>query len=366
MATSGSSEGGFSGRAGFVLRVGIARIDVVNSTTNRWRVNVQAINRSGYVSFDLTARPWSIGGTFSQAGSWVPDFRSGDVITIWSADVNVSTNSDGYDTISWSASAGPAGIFGSASTSGSFSANRIPQVPSGIGAPVRRDAATTSSVTWGFPAPDDNGGSSIERYRAQLATGAGFGTIIDTRTFLPDDRANQTWSGLDPAEDYYVRYRVENSVGASGWSAIVGATTKMAVPGRLTGVAASNIGPSTTTLTWSAPTDNGGGTITGYIIQRATNSAFTDDLTEFSQGTTRSRTFTDLTPSTTYYYRVASVNAAGRSYFSTPAISATTISGAYVSVNGSWRGAGIFVSDGTDWQPATIAVSDGTSWVDAN
>lgn len=365
MATSGESEGGFSGRAGFVLRVGIARLDVVNSTTNRWRVNVQAINRSGYLSYDLSARPWSIGGTFGASGSWVPDFRNGNVLTIWSADVNVSTNSSGYDTISWSASAGPAGIFGSASTSGSFAATRIPQIPRGIDPPVRRDNATTTSVTWGFPAVDDDGGSTIRRYRAQVATSEGLSNIINTRTFSPDARANQTFSGLDPNEDYFVRWRAENDVGESGWSAIVGATTKMAVPERLTGVAASNIGPSSTTLTWNAPTDTGGGTITGYVIQRATNSAFTDDLTEFSQGTTRTRTFTDLTPSQDYYYRVASVNAAGRSYFSTPAVMATTISGAYVSNGSAWKGAGVFVSDGTTWLPATIAVSNGTAWVDA-
>lgn len=366
MATSGSSEGGFSGRSGFVLRVGIARLSIVNSTTNRWRINVQAINRSGYVSYDLTARPWSISGTFNNSGSWVPDFRNGDVITLWSADINVGTNSDGYDTISWSASAGPAGIFGSASTSGSFAASRIPQVPDTPDKPVNRgELLQATTMTIGFPAPDDDGGSSIDSYSIHVSKSSSFSTLSDSRRISPGDRANQTFTGLDPVTTYYIRHRANNGVGSSNWSATLAVTTKVGPASAPRSLSITDPGPSDLKLNWLAPSDDGGGSISQYTIQRADNSSFSQGLVTYTvNGSTLSRVISGLDPSTTYYFRVKATNAWGDGPWSS-AISGMTVSGAYVSINNSWKGAGVFVSDGTTWEPATIAVSDGTVWEDA-
>lgn len=364
MATTGASEGGFSGRAGFVLRFEISRIQIVNGTTNRWRVSLRAINRSGYTSYDLSARPFSVGGTFGASGSWVPDFRNGDNLLIWTDDVNVGTDSNGNSSPNWSASAGPAGIFGSASTSGSITANRIPQVPDTPARGVWHTEDTTpTSVVIGLPAPSDDGGSGILDYLLQIGNNSSFSSLKGQRTVAPANRGEQTIPDLSPNTTYYFRHRARNSVGSSGWSSTLTFSTDPDKPSAPRNLDTSNQGPSGMTLTWDAPADDGGASISGYRIQRATNSAFTAGLTEFNQ-TARSKAFTDLLPSTQYWFRVLAKNSAGSGPWSS-VLTDYTISGAYVSNGSAWRGAGVFVSNGSTWQPATIAVSDGASWEDA-
>lgn len=70
--------------------------------------------------------------------------------------------------------------------------------------------------------------------------------------------------------------------------------------------------PSATSvpLSWSAPSDNGGSTITSYTVQYATNSGFTTGTgTQSFSGT--SGTVTGLTAGQTYYFRVRAINGQG-------------------------------------------------------
>jgi hypothetical protein len=253
MATSGASEGGFSGKAGFVLRYEISRTSApAGGTSAVWHVELHAINRSGYLSYDLSGRPFSVTTAgFTASGSWVPDFRAGSDLLIYAADRTIGTDGDGYSAFSWSASAGPAGLFGSAGTSGSLTANRIPQAPSTPDAPVlRTDATQATTLTWGYPEPDDAGGSTITSYQAQLSYNSGFTNIRGTRDFDPANRGTQKFTGLDNNTTYYMRHRVLNGVGYSGWSTYSSGTTNVGVPSVPRNLATSNIGPSTATLTW--------------------------------------------------------------------------------------------------------------------
>ena len=62
-------------------------------------------------------------------------------------------------------------------------------------------------------------------------------------------------------------------------------------------------------LTWNAPSDSGGDFITGYRIQRSTNAGATFTTILANSGTsTRTYTDTNLTPGTTYTYRIAALN----------------------------------------------------------
>ena len=92
-----------------------------------------------------------------------------------------------------------------------------------------------------------------------------------------------------------------------------------------TNLSATAISSSQVNLSWSAPSDNGGSAITGYMIERSTDSGSTWS-TIISNTGSASTTYsnTGLSPSTTYTYRVSAINSIGTSSPSNTAI-ATTI-----------------------------------------
>lgn len=82
-------------------------------------------------------------------------------------------------------------------------------------------------------------------------------------------------------------------------------------------------GDGQVSVSWSAPASNGGAAITDYIVQYATSSG--GSYTTFSDGTSTSTsaTVTGLTNNTPYYFKVAAVNSAGTSSYSTASASVT-------------------------------------------
>ena len=95
-------------------------------------------------------------------------------------------------------------------------------------------------------------------------------------------------------------------IATTDWS-----TNASGVPGAAsapTSVVATS-GRSGMSVSWTAPSSNGGSAITDYFVQYATTSG--GAYTTFSDGTstTTSATITGLTAGSTYYVRVAAVNA---------------------------------------------------------
>ena len=70
---------------------------------------------------------------------------------------------------------------------------------------------------------------------------------------------------------------------------------------------AATAGNASVALTWTAPVSDGGSPITGYEVWRGTTSGTTSLVTPV--GLTTTYTDTTVTNGTTYYYRVAAVNA---------------------------------------------------------
>ncbi|HVU16557.1 MAG TPA: family 16 glycosylhydrolase [Candidatus Didemnitutus sp.] len=71
--------------------------------------------------------------------------------------------------------------------------------------------------------------------------------------------------------------------------------------------------PSQVTFTWSAPTDLKGFAFTGYVVERATDSGFSQNLVRTSIGNVNTFTDTAVAASTAYYYRLSAVSTGGTS-----------------------------------------------------
>ena len=84
-------------------------------------------------------------------------------------------------------------------------------------------------------------------------------------------------------------------------------------------------GDAQVSLSWYTPSSNGGAAITDYVVQYSTSSS--GSFTTFSDGTstTTTATVTGLTNNTPYYFKVAAVNSAGTSSYSTVSASVTPL-----------------------------------------
>jgi hypothetical protein len=91
--------------------------------------------------------------------------------------------------------------------------------------------------------------------------------------------------------------------------AVVASTVSGPVPPGPPSLAVPTVGNQSVGLSWSAPTSNGGATITDYAVYRSTTSG--DEAFLANTGGALNYTDTVVTNGTTYYYQVAAINVAG-------------------------------------------------------
>jgi hypothetical protein len=363
MANSGYVVGVYSGRTSNDAILEVWRYTSNSANQSRWSWRLTA-RKFGATSYSLDPEPWSVnveGDTWS--GSHNLDFRNTSSIVIAQGTTGWKThNADGYLTVNFSFSHGPVGLFGTASGSSSFSANRLPKPPDTPPLPVY-NSRTPTSLTFTIAQPADNGGSAITTYNMVVYDAATGGNLVQSWS---SGSSSQTTPGtLDSNRDYWVAYRAVNAIGASAYTARVKMTTAAGKPGPPLNPVAQDLAPTSFDLVWQAPASNGGAAITGYTVQRARDAAFTLDSTSFSAGTALTYAFDDLAPSTDYWFRISATNSAGTGDWS-EAVQVTTVSGVYYSDGSTWRPCGVFVSDGTNWIPVELAVSNGTTWITAS
>ena len=89
----------------------------------------------------------------------------------------------------------------------------------------------------------------------------------------------------------------------------VGAVTS--VPGAPAGLTATANGQTQIDLSWTAPSNDGGAAISGYLIEVSMDSSAWSDLESDTQSTTTTYSHIGLTAGSTRHYRVSAINSAG-------------------------------------------------------
>jgi len=245
---------------------------------------------------------------------WLIDVEYG--FEVWTGGQGLAVNS-----FSVSAAAGSSG--------GTCSA--APSAPSGL-------AATTSSssvINLAWTADTAPANCTISGYNVYRSTTSGFTPSAGNEIASGVTATSYSSTGLTASTTYYYAIEAVDSEGTSAESsqasaktsaASVSCTTLPSAPIGLTATAASS---SAISLSWTADTAPANCTISGYNVYSSTASGFTPSSSNqvVSGATGTSYTNTGLTASTTYYYKIAAVDADGASTASSQASAETSSSG---------------------------------------
>jgi hypothetical protein len=200
--------------------------------------------------------------------------------------------------------------------------NSVESIPSAIVTPITVPSAPTmlnavagdSQVTVSFTAPASNGGSPIIKYYIYMYINP---EDEEPYVYDADLSLSYTVSELSNDRSYYFAAVAENIVGFSVVSNMSGPVTPITVPDAPTilNVVAGN---GQVTLTFTAPTDNGGSPITKYTVTSSPGGITAD-------GSVSPITVLGLTNGTPYTFTVIATNAAGPGEASTASNAVTPI-----------------------------------------
>lgn len=192
------------------------------------------------------------------------------------------------------------------------SASTVPGAPS-----ITSISAGSSTATLTLGAPSSNGGSAITGYSATCsASGLSFNaSSTNTTVVVP---------GLTNGTTYACTAKAFNALGNSAASAATNVTPSGAgnvtVPGAPT-IGAATAGNASASIAFTAPSSNGGATISGYTVTCTAGST-----SKTGTGTASPVSVTGLTNGTAYSCSVKATNSAGSSTASS-SVSVTPTSG---------------------------------------
>ncbi|UYV79450.1 unc-22 [Cordylochernes scorpioides] len=165
--------------------------------------------------------------------------------------------------------------------------------------------------------PDDDGGTPIECYEIEK---------MDTETgrWVPAGRSDEPTfkvGNLTPGKNYKFRVRAVNKEGDSEEleaEKVVTAKNPFDEPDKPGRPEPTDWDKDHVDLKWSAPANDGGAPITGYVIEKRKKGAYKWQKAKDVPGTQTTATVTDLEEREEYEFRVKAVNKAGQSEPSDP------------------------------------------------
>lgn len=172
-------------------------------------------------------------------------------------------------------------------------------------------------LAWDLPATN---GSTISDYEIQSSTDGGT-TWSAPIAHTTSTTRSRTITSLTNATTYSFRVAAETEWGIGEYSAPISATP-FTLPGAPTSVVGTSANASVA-LSWSAPSSNGGATVTDYLIEYASGGAYS--IFADGSNSNTSATVTGLTNGTAYTFRVSAINAAGTGTASTASSAVTPI-----------------------------------------
>ena len=195
---------------------------------------------------------------------------------------------------------GPSSLTGVASTFVSVDQQRnVPGPPESLAA-----TATQTSITLSWQAPTENGGADVTGYQVEWSSDGVDWTELAANT----PELSYQHSNLSVGTEYRYRVAALNSAGAGAWAELTQPTDPAVAPDAPESLSATATQTSVT-LSWRAPSGNGGADVTGYQVEWSSDSV---DWSELAANTTElSYEHSSLSVGTEYRYRVAALNSAG-------------------------------------------------------
>ena len=188
----------------------------------------------------------------------------------------------------------------------------------GSGSPVAPSAPQSLSATAGsgsvnltWVTPASNGGAAITGYNVYRGTSAGGESVTPVAAGVTT--TSFTDAGLANGTMYFYTVAAVNSAGVSPQSSEASATpvlvqaTVPTAPQSLAATGANGL----TRLSWTAPASNGGSPVTSYNLYRGTSPGAESATPIVTNISSTNVTDTSVVNGTTYYYKVAAVNAVG-------------------------------------------------------
>jgi hypothetical protein len=205
------------------------------------------------------------------------------------------------------------GVSADTTTASATTQGTVPTAPSGLTATAA--ASSEIDLSWTNNANNQTG------FQIDQATSADFTQNLTTVS-VGANATTYAATGLSSGITYYYRVRAVNAAGDSANTATASATTQVTVPAAPSGLTATTISTSQINLSWTNNANNQ----TGFQIDQATSSDFTQNLTTVTVGAnTTTYSAMGLTSFTTYYYRVRAINSAGDSSNTSTASAATNV-----------------------------------------